>query len=169
MDLQLGGRITHVHPCAQIRPHTTDQVGALGVVILPDRRQPRIDQVSVLAEQIEDLAEQHGRPRLFSGSLVGDSALVVAMGSHEPDARETDDVLAERGTVYVEDVDTALREAGDVRIAVDNGSLSVDELNTLGSLVNHGAVSSAGPVFYKTVGMGWQDLAVAQVAYGAQG
>lgn len=105
------------------------------------------------------------REPLFDGALVSDDALVVAMGSHEPDARETDDALLARSTVYVEDVDTALREAGDVRIAVDNGTVSVDALHTLSDLVNHGPVDAAGPSFFKTVGMGWQDLAVAQAAY----
>lgn len=108
------------------------------------------------------------REPLFDCTLVKDNALVVAMGSHEPDARETDDTLATRATVYVEDVDTALREAGDVRIAVDNGTLDVSELHTLSDLVNHGPVAGSGPFFFKTVGMGWQDLAVAQVAYRAE-
>lgn len=109
------------------------------------------------------------RKPLFDGALVSDGALVVAMGSHEPDARETDDALLARSTVYVEDVDTALREAGDVRIAVDNGTVSVDALHALSDLVNHGPVDAPGPRFFKTVGMGWQDLAVAQVAYRQEG
>ncbi|MGJ0182742.1 ornithine cyclodeaminase family protein [Corynebacterium glyciniphilum] len=108
------------------------------------------------------------REPLFDGALVSDSALVVAMGSHEPNARETDDALLSRSTVYVEDIDTALREAGDVRIAVDNDTLRVDALHTLGDLVNDGPAEGPGPTFYKTVGMGWQDLAVAQVAYRAE-
>lgn len=109
------------------------------------------------------------REPLFDGALVSDDALVVAMGSHEPEARETDDAFLARATTYVEDVDTALREAGDVRIAVDNGTISTAELHTLSELVNHGPIEASGPVFLKTVGMGWQDLAVAQVAYRAEG
>jgi ornithine cyclodeaminase/alanine dehydrogenase-like protein (mu-crystallin family) len=108
------------------------------------------------------------REPLFDGSLVDDRAVVVAMGSHEPDARETDDALLSRATVYVEDVDTALREAGDVRIAVDNGTISAGDLRTLGDLVTSGPVTASGPVFLKTVGMGWQDLAVARVAVTAE-
>lgn len=104
---------------------------------------------------------------LFDGALVADNALVVAMGSHEPDVRETDDTLLARATVYVEDVDTALREAGDVRIAVDNGAFSPENLTTLTHLVNRGPVQTAGPTLYKTVGMAWQDLAIAQLAYQA--
>ena len=54
------------------------------------------------------------REPLFDGSLVADHATVVAIGSHEPDARETDDTLARRATVVVESRASALREAGDV-------------------------------------------------------
>ena len=37
------------------------------------------------------------REPLFDGSLVADHATVVAIGSHEPDAREVDDALAAPG------------------------------------------------------------------------
>ena len=45
---------------------------------------------------------------------MADHATVVAIGSHEPEARETDDALARRATVVVESRVSALREAGDV-------------------------------------------------------
>ena len=67
------------------------------------------------------------RPRatpLFDGSLVADHATVVAIGSHEPDAREIDDALARRATVVVESRASALREAGDVIGAIAAGALA---------------------------------------------
>ncbi|HCT13683.1 ornithine cyclodeaminase family protein [Corynebacterium nuruki] len=102
---------------------------------------------------------------LFDGLLVRDDAVVVAMGSHEPDVRELDAGLVGRSTVYVEDVDTALREAGDVVMAIGEGTMAVSELKTLRSLVVDGPVVSAGPALYKTTGMGWEDLVVAGLAY----
>ena len=54
------------------------------------------------------------REPLFDGGDVADRATVVAIGSHEPAAREVDDTLAARATVVVESTSSALREAGDV-------------------------------------------------------
>lgn len=105
------------------------------------------------------------RDPLFDGSTVRDDAVVVAMGSHEPDAREVDDVLLSRSTVYVEDVDTALREAGDVIIGIHNGALRPEDLHGLSALVRNGARHGTGPAFFKSVGMGWQDLITARVVY----
>lgn len=59
---------------------------------------------------------------LFDGSLVPQKACVIAMGSHEPDRRELDAALVGRAQVTVEDVRTALREAGDVIMAIDDGT-----------------------------------------------
>src|SRR5581483_4666767 len=39
------------------------------------------------------------REPLFDGARVADHATVVAIGSHEPEARETDDELARRATI----------------------------------------------------------------------
>ncbi|MEX5262201.1 ornithine cyclodeaminase family protein [Kocuria sp. CPCC 205263] len=105
------------------------------------------------------------REPLFDGSLVRKDAVVVAMGSHEPDAREVDDALLSRSTVYVEDVETALREAGDVIIGIGHGTITREDLHDLSILVRTGAPPRGGPAFFKSVGMGWQDLITACVAY----
>lgn len=103
------------------------------------------------------------RQPLFDGRRVRDDACVVAVGSHEPDARELDGtLLARAGTVAVEDVPTALREAGDVVLAVAEGALAPSRLLALAELVRGPArPPSRGPTVFKSVGMGWQDLAVA--------
>ncbi|TFD45393.1 ornithine cyclodeaminase family protein [Cryobacterium frigoriphilum] len=102
---------------------------------------------------------------LFDGALVRDDAVVVAMGSHDPAARETDDVLAARSRVYVEDVDTALREAGDVVIGIEHGGIDPLDLVTLSDLARNGAAPRSGPALFKSVGMGWQDLIIASALH----
>jgi ornithine cyclodeaminase/alanine dehydrogenase-like protein (mu-crystallin family) len=101
-------------------------------------------------------------PVLDSG-LLSDDVVVVAVGSHEADARELDAALLRRGTVVVEDVTTALREAGDVVLAVAEGALGPDELVPMADVVT-GAVDPPGrrPLVFKSVGMSWQDLVVAE-------
>src|SRR6185437_16822719 len=66
------------------------------------------------------------REPLFDGELVADHATVVAMGSHEPDARETDDTLARRATIVVESRTSALLEAGDLIVAIEAGATTAD-------------------------------------------
>ncbi len=101
------------------------------------------------------------RTPLFDGRTLAARACVVAVGSHEPDARELDDAVFSRATrVVVEHRPTALREAGDVIIAIGNGALRAGDLV---DLVELAAIDepTGGIAVFKSVGMGWQDLAVA--------
>ncbi|HJE61098.1 MAG TPA: ornithine cyclodeaminase family protein [Nocardiopsis listeri] len=99
---------------------------------------------------------------LFDGSLVRDGACVIAMGSHEIDRRELDSALMGRAQVVVEERGSALRECGDVVLAVEEGALSADDLVGLAPLVR-GEVArrTDRPNVFKGSGMSWQDLAVA--------
>jgi ornithine cyclodeaminase len=94
------------------------------------------------------------------GELVPDHACVVAVGSHEPDRRELDEQLMSRATVVVEDRATAMREAGDVVLAVGRG-LSYQSLTSLTDLVRGTDVDMQRPRVFKSVGMSWQDLVIA--------
>jgi ornithine cyclodeaminase len=111
---------------------------------------------------------------LFDGALVPDHAAVAAVGSHSPTGREVDSVLVRRSACYVEARAAALREAGDLVLAlppevgavpaareqVASGWTNLSELVTGGA-----AVALDRPRFFKSVGMAWQDLAVAAAAY----
>jgi ornithine cyclodeaminase len=101
------------------------------------------------------------RHPLFDGRLVADHATVVAIGAHEPEARETDDALAARATVVVESRTSALREAGDVIQAVGSGALDPTELLTLAELVRGAAPAPGRPRLFKSTGMSWEDAVVA--------
>jgi ornithine cyclodeaminase len=102
------------------------------------------------------------RSPVLDSALLRDDAVVVAVGSHEPDARELDAALLGRATVVVEDVATALREAGDVVLAVAEGALTPADLVPLRDVVTGAVDVPAGrPLVVKTVGMAWQDLVVA--------
>jgi ornithine cyclodeaminase len=97
------------------------------------------------------------REPLFDGALVADHATVVAIGSHEPSAREVDDALAHRATVVVESRVSALREAGDVIAA----GIPEADLVTLADVVRGRAVDRGRPRLFKSTGMAWEDAVVA--------
>jgi ornithine cyclodeaminase/alanine dehydrogenase-like protein (mu-crystallin family) len=102
------------------------------------------------------------RSPLFDSALLRDDAVVVAVGSHEADARELDAALLGRATVVVEDVATALREAGDVVLAIADGTLTAGDLVPMRDVVSGAvAVPDGRPLVFKSVGMGWEDLVVA--------
>lgn len=108
---------------------------------------------------------------LFDGALVPDGATVVAVGSHTPDAREVDTALVARSAVIVESRSAALSEAGDLLIPMAEGAFRAEDIHAnLAELVTGRAPGGApagfeGPRFFKSVGMGWEDLAVAAAVH----
>jgi ornithine cyclodeaminase len=98
------------------------------------------------------------REPLFDGGLVADHATVVAIGSHEPGAREVDDTLVARATVIVESTGSALREAGDLIQAISSRALDPQQLGALGELVRGEREPAPGaPRLFKSTGMAWED------------
>ena len=89
-------------------------------------------------------------------------AVIVAVGSHSPDARELSSALVGAAQVIVEDVDTALVECGDVVLAMKDGVLDQGDLITMREFVRgERTVDSRSPVVFKTSGMSWEDLVLA--------
>ncbi|MGW1776060.1 ornithine cyclodeaminase family protein [Streptomyces sp. NPDC002104] len=113
------------------------------------------------------------REPLFDGRLIAPGATVVAVGSHEPDAREVDTALVRRAAVYVESRAAALREAGDLLVPEAEGAIGAGHISgTLADLVAGrmpGAGTASCPQLFKSVGMAWEDLAVAVALFEAAG
>ncbi|MEU9836055.1 ornithine cyclodeaminase family protein [Streptosporangium sp. NPDC048047] len=108
------------------------------------------------------------RTPLFDGRMIRDGVTVIAVGSHEPDAREIDDDLVARSTVVVEARRAALAEAGDLVIPLRNGTITSGHLaGNLADLVTGAVSPGPGPRVFKSVGMAWEDLVVAGAAYEA--
>ena len=90
-----------------------------------------------------------------------DHATVVAVGSHSPSAREVPGSLVARAYVAVEDRSTAMREAGDLILALAEGSLRAPIDADLSELVPGTRPPSDRIRFFKSVGMSWEDAVVA--------
>lgn len=154
----------HVATLAAVRPleHAT--------YLVRDPSRTPLDAVALGSPQADEalgsadvvVCATSARSPVFDSALLRDDAVVVAVGSHEPDARELDSALLGRACVVVEDVDTALREAGDVVLAIAEGTLSSADLLPMRDVMT-GAIEAPTdrPLVFKSVGMSWQDLVVA--------
>ncbi|MFW0185037.1 ornithine cyclodeaminase family protein [Rothia sp. CCM 9418] len=100
---------------------------------------------------------------LFEVEDISPHAVIVAVGSHTPQAREVSSSVMEVAEVIVEDIATALRECGDVICAIEDGVLAEDKLYPLCKIVSGDLkVRSERPIVFKTSGMGWEDLTLAE-------
>ena len=109
------------------------------------------------------IAATTARSPLFDSSLLKDSVIVVAVGSHEPDVREVDSKLLSRAQIVVETRASALREAGDVIMAISEGAITEKSLNELADVVcGRVNLSREKPIFFKSSGMSWEDLVIAR-------
>lgn len=102
------------------------------------------------------------REPLFEGSIVPIDSCSIAVGSHEPDARELPSALMARAQVVVEDTAVAMREGGDVLIPIGEGVLESDSLVPMRDLITGAvAVDRSRPRVFTSSGMSWEDLVVA--------
>jgi ornithine cyclodeaminase len=124
------------------------------------------DVAAALREADVVVCATTSRTPVFDSSLLRDDAVVIAVGAHERTARELDSALCARATVIVEDVPTALTESGDVVLAIEEGSLTDADLVPLREAVRR-PPAGPGPVVFKSNGMSWEDLVVAEAVVAA--
>jgi ornithine cyclodeaminase len=109
------------------------------------------------------IAATTARTPLFDSTLLKQSVIVIAVGSHEPDVREIDSKLVARAQVVVETRASSLREAGDVIMAIGDGSITAQSLYELADVVcGHTTLNREQPIFFKSSGMSWEDLVIAR-------
>jgi ornithine cyclodeaminase len=105
---------------------------------------------------------------LFDADSVRDGTVLMAVGSHEATVRELPGPLLGRADVIVEDVATALREAGDVVLAIGEGQLAAAELIPIAEIARgKRSLDAKRTVVFKGSGMAWEDLVVAEAVLGS--
>lgn len=104
---------------------------------------------------------------LFDGSLLSPGTHVNAIGTYQPDTRELDTGTVISASVFVDDLEAALAEAGELRIPIDAGELDPEAIaGDLRALVGGlGRRSATEVTVFKSVGVAWEDLAVATAAW----
>jgi ornithine cyclodeaminase len=159
------------HPVARVRIATRSAASSAGLIaalrsqdVVADRgiHVERADEVdaAVATADIVVCATTAVRPLFYSAPK--DAAAIVAIGSHSVTQRELPGALLGRAQVCVEDRTAALREAGDIVLAIGEGHLSKSGIAAdLGELVCGHVTLTAGPRVFKSVGMAWEDSVVA--------
>lgn len=131
----------------------------------------KLRSLSVESEEVTDLlrsadlviAATTARTPLFDSTLLKSSVIVIAVGSHEASVREIDSNLLARAQVIVETRDSALREAGDVIMAINEGALQQNDLLDMADVVRGKVkLNRSKPIFFKSSGMSWEDLVIAR-------
>lgn len=139
-----------------------------------DRAQVLADQVTESgipttvgsADDVKDaqliVAATTAREPVFDGSLAPIDSCVMAVGSHELDARELDTALIARSQVIVEDLGHVQIEGGDIMMAIDEGAITLDHVSTIRELVTGAVdVDRTRTRVFKSSGMPWEDLVIA--------
>ena len=161
--------LPHVRPIRQVTivSRTGGSAEALARRCAADGVRASVGRPEDVAEADIVVCATTARAPVFDSTALPPHAVVVAIGSHEPDAREVDTALVERATVVVESRAAALREAGDIMLAIAEGVPSEQAIDgDLAELVvGHLSVRADRPRFWKSVGEAWEDLAVAAAVY----
>jgi ornithine cyclodeaminase len=153
---------SHVAAIRAVRPVSdVAVVGRSRAVAFASDVDGRVGSAGDVAEADVVVCATTSRTPLFDGGLVRPGSVVVAVGSHEPGAREVDDTLVGAATVVVEARSAALREAGEVVAAVASGALDPSTVVGLADVVRGAAVGRGRAVLFKSVGMAGEDLVIA--------
>ena len=106
---------------------------------------------------------------VFNGDQVKAGTHINAIGSFTPDRRELDDSAIRRSKIVVDLLQAALEEAGDVIIPLTSGVIRRDHIYAeLGEIVSGsklGRETEREITVFKSVGLGIQDAAAANLAY----
>ncbi|HZE75730.1 MAG TPA: ornithine cyclodeaminase family protein [Gemmatimonadales bacterium] len=98
---------------------------------------------------------------VLRGDWVRPGAHVNAVGACRPEWRELDDGLLQRGRVWVDSLDAALQESGDVIAA--GSSRVAGELGSVAAEALAGRSNDAEITIFKSVGVAVEDVAAAEL------
>ncbi len=110
---------------------------------------------------------------VFDGRVLSPGTHINAIGTFTLDRREVDLVTVERAAIFVDQVEAALEEAGELVAGIEAGATRSEDWTEIGEIVagaRSGRQSSEEITFFKSVGHAVQDIvAAARVIRGAAG
>ena len=100
---------------------------------------------------------------------VADGTHICAVGACRPTEREMPASLVARADVFVDSREGALKEAGDIVLAIGEGAITADHIRgELGEVAGGRAAGRGSPgrvTVFKSLGMAVEDVAAAHLAY----
>lgn len=107
------------------------------------------------------------RTPVFDGNDLRPGTHINGIGSFTPEMQEIDATTVRRARVFVDSVEAALAEAGDLIIPLNAGDVSLDHISTeLGEVIGGfkpGRTSPNDITFFKSVGVAVQDAIAARI------
>ncbi len=158
----------HVRHVREVRPFTQVEMWSrsgvpnavaadLGVTAVPDLAEAvaRADVVCLCTSAAEEVVDL----RTVRGGVV-----VTSISTNAPRAREVSPAALSAADVYCDSAPSSLAAAGELLLALEDGSWTADDLrgDLPGLLAGRAPLPSGGrPVFFRSVGLGIEDAAVA--------
>ncbi|OJJ19579.1 hypothetical protein BKI52_22490 [marine bacterium AO1-C] len=171
--------ITHLEAMTSIRD--IEKVWVYGRTLdkaqaFVDEHQPHYSISLVATDTLSDLAQAHiictttsASTPLFEAQQVAAGTHITAIGSYKPHWREIPGRLVAQSKIVVDSHEACLSEAGDILMPIKEGLMN--EKHILGELgeviVDKKAIRTSAEdiTFYKSVGVGVQDLTAAHYIY----
>ncbi|MCX8160184.1 MAG: ornithine cyclodeaminase family protein [Candidatus Saccharicenans sp.] len=136
----------------------------LGIeIFITEDRENAVRQAEVV------IAATNSREPVFKGEWLEPGTHVTAIGSFQPEVRELDSETIRKGRVFVDSLEAAREEAGDLIIPVKEGLITWDKVEAeLGEVIageKPGRKNADEITVFKSVGLAVQDAMVAIGAY----
>jgi len=107
---------------------------------------------------------------VLDAAQVGPGTHIVAIGAYTPETRELGSDLVARASVYVDSMEAAMEEAGDILIPIKEGRITRGSVRgEMAGLVSgnlKGRESESEVTVFKAVGLAFEDNAVGWMVYG---
>ncbi len=106
---------------------------------------------------------------VFKAEFVAPGTHINAFGSYKPQTREIPEEIVQKSRIIMDHKKSCLTEAGDILIPLNNGNISLKQLDDeIGEIISGEKPARNSPeeiTLFKSVGHAIQDLTVAQLIY----
>ncbi len=126
-----------------------------------------LDRIEAVIQGTDSMVAVTSRTPVFPGECIGEGAHINGIGSFTLEMRELDTVTVERSRIFVDSVQAALDEAGELVSAMREGRTRSEDWTELGLVAAgraEGRRTAAEITLFKSVGQAVQDTAAGALA-----